>query len=144
MASTTTDPRIVQLHQEAVDELIDVTRTDTPLWRQWAQFPRNELNHRQRTILALLDDLNDIPACELGLRIYNCTYAEPCRTVLCPHCRQLAQRAMAKHLTGKFRNCGYEQLRFLTVLCDLSYDPLVVREELEAREWDRRRGRTGR
>jgi hypothetical protein len=125
MANAATTQRIQQLHEEALDELFDVTQTNTPLWRHWAQFPRSELNHRQRTILGLLDDLNDREACELGLRIYDCRQDAPCGTVLCPHCRQVAQRVVARRLLDHFGYCVYDQVRFLTVLCDLSYNPIV-------------------
>jgi hypothetical protein len=128
MAKTVTAQEVYDLHDEVMDDLIDVT--NTTIWHEWAKLPRNELNHRQRTIVGLLSDINDFPACELGTHLFRCQYNDPCRSVLCPHCRQTAQNAMSRRLLQCFDTTPRSDLRFLTLLCDLSYDP---RRELPAK-----------
>ncbi|MDZ7713637.1 MAG: hypothetical protein U5L06_11235 [Rhodovibrio sp.] len=136
MAKVISKQDVHDFHEEVCDELIDVT--NTTIWHEWAKLPRKDLNHRQRTIVGLGSDLNDYEACELGVDLLRCRVGRPCSTVLCPHCRQIAQKVMSKRLLRLFGQTHRSQLRFLTLLCELSYDP---RSELPAKRRKLKRSR---
>ena len=114
-----------QINEEAKTlwDLFDIK--DQPRWLQYLDARPSELKHRERTIRALVSDWTDEVSCERGIRIERCgEKGRRCREVFCPRCRHEIQNVEERKVLNAFRATSESQLRFLTILLPVSYDPI--------------------
>lgn len=84
---------------------------------------RQKVDHRRYVIDSLLADWNDREAFGIGVKLLNCTSRTPCNSPYCPMCRHRQQQDLADDISTAFAAVNSDDLRFLTALVSVHYDP---------------------
>jgi hypothetical protein len=101
-----------------------------PLWQRHLKCSKPDLKRRRELVTPLCDDPVGDPTAEIGLDILTCTKRYPCGSPLCDLCRTHCQDDRQAKALRLFGHLGREQLAFLTVLTEVTYEP---EREVQAR-----------
>jgi hypothetical protein len=111
--------------------LSGIQNHSTTIWRDQPMWPTKRItfyykdNRRRRhAIRALTSPVASPDMFYLGTRIFNCDEYNPCKSPLCNYCRQNYQDHYQQIVLDTFKDYGFNDLYFLTVLDDLTYDPI--------------------
>jgi len=99
---------------------------DQPYWptRNIAFTPRDKSN-RRKLIEALLAPSASNEQMSIGLQLLGCNREYRCGSPLCNYCRTQFQNRAEKRANAYFAATSQSNLYFLTVLSDLTYNPLL-------------------
>lgn len=82
-----------------------------------------KVKHRQAVINACFADPADMAAIRIGAGLMLCSTRTPCNSPFCPMCRHAQQQRFAQEVGSAFANVPNADLRFLTILLSVHYDP---------------------
>jgi hypothetical protein len=98
---------------------------DQPLWpTKKITFTPSDRTNRRKLIEALLDVSATENQMSIGYELLMCSKYHPCRSPLCNSCRTRFQDAFEKRVFGYFGATNQNKLFSLTLLDDLTYDPI--------------------
>jgi hypothetical protein len=106
---------------------------DQPLWpAKNVYFTTTDRTNRRALIQALLDFGATNDHLVLGLQLLECANDNRCGSPLCNFCRTRFQDAFEKRVSKYFGNANQPDLFFVTLLDDLTYDPVTdAHEQIE-------------
>jgi hypothetical protein len=98
---------------------------DQPFWPQKRiSFTTKDRGNRRRLIEALVSKKSTDELRSIGYQLLECTRVNPCGSPLCNYCRTKLQDKYQKRVLQYFGNTASENLIWLTILDDLTYDPM--------------------
>jgi hypothetical protein len=87
---------------------------------------KSKIHQRKYVIESLCKDFTDIPARTLAGRLYHCVPRTPCNQPYCPMCRHKQQAKFSRKMVKAFGHVPVNQLRFITILYSVHYDPSAI------------------
>lgn len=98
---------------------------DQPLWPQKkVSFSKPDRNNRRQLINALVAEGSSNELLSIGFRLLMCSRSKPCGSPLCNYCRTKLQDRYQARVLRYFGKTHRDDLFWLTILDDLTYDPL--------------------
>ncbi len=109
-----------------------------PLWPQKnISFSKPDRTNRRKLIEALLAKGSIDELLSIGYRLLMCSPSTPCRSPLCNSCRTKLQDRYQARVLKYFGKTHRDDLFWLTILDDLTYDPLQDVPECQRRSKNR-------
>lgn len=132
--STITNPQIFQQTSilANIATLQQFAWNDQPFWpKEGIQFNPNDKSHRRKLITALADKRCSPALNQLAYELYMCSSDTQCGSPLCNYCRTRLQDRIEKRVLSYFGESKRSELRFLTVLHDVTYSPVTDAPKLQ-------------
>ena len=126
--NTISDPRLFT--QQEVIEAIQSQRytpwRDQPLWpKASVSFSQKDDYHRRAILRALTAPEAPKELQDLGYQIFMCSRSHECGSPFCHHCRHKLGKRYLKRIKQYFSDEDMNDLFWITVLDDLTYDPVA-------------------